>query len=131
MAGANALVYRLTGGRIGGKLSGGDVLLLHHVGRKSGKERVAPLMYVRDGEDIVIVASRGGSDATPAWYHNLKANPRTLVQIGNDRIDVEARDAPREDRDRLWRLAGTNYPHFDEYQTRTSREIPVVVLSPV
>lgn len=130
MSAANAWMYRRTGGRIGGKMSGGDVLLLSHVGRKSGQTRVAPLMYVRDGEDIIIVASRGGSDAMPAWYYNLKANPRAAVQIGKDRIDVEARDASPENRDRLWKLAGTNYPHFDEYQSRTSREIPVVVLSP-
>lgn len=125
------LLYRRTGGRIGGRMSGGDVLLLHHVGRKSGQARTAPLMYARDGENLVIVASRGGSDAMPAWYLNLKANPRTSVEIGRERIDVVAQDALEEDRDRLWALALSNYPHFDAYQERTERRIPVVVLSPV
>ena len=93
--------------------------------------RTAPLMYVRDGEDIVVLASRGGSDAMPAWYLNLKANPRTTVEVGRRTIDVLAQDAPEEDRERLWQLAVSNYPHFDAYQERTERRIPVVVLKPV
>ena len=88
-------------------------------------------MYAADGDDLVIIASRGGSDAMPAWYLNLMANPRTTVEIGRRRIDVIAQDAPEEDRDRLWRLAVNNYPHFDAYQERTERRIPVVVLKPV
>lgn len=123
-----AFLYRRTGGRIGGKMSGGDVLLLHHVGRRSGQARTAPLMYVRDGEDLVVVASRGGSDAMPAWYLNLKANPHTSVVVGRERIEVVAGDAPDEDRERLWALALQNYEHFDAYQERTERRIPVVVL---
>jgi deazaflavin-dependent oxidoreductase (nitroreductase family) len=126
-----AFLYRRTNGRIGGKMSGGDVLLLHHVGRKTGQARTAPLMYVRDGEDLVVLASRGGSDAMPAWYFNLKANPRTSVEVGREKIDVLARDATEEERERLWALALTNYPHFDAYQERTERRIPVIVLEPV
>jgi deazaflavin-dependent oxidoreductase (nitroreductase family) len=129
--GGMAFLYRRTGGRVGGKMSGGDVLLLHHVGRKSGQARTAPLMYARDGEDLVVIASRGGSDATPAWYLNLQAHPRTTVEVGRERIDVVAQDARDEDRDRLWALAVGNYPHFDVYQERTERRIPVVVLKPV
>ena len=129
--GVMAFLYRRTGGRIGGKMSGGDVLLLHHVGRKTGQARTAPLMYVRDGEDLVVVASRGGSDAMPAWYGNLMASPRTSVVVGDETIEVVASDAPEEERDRLWALALTNYPHFDAYQERTDRRIPVVVLTPV
>jgi F420H(2)-dependent quinone reductase len=125
-----AFLYRRTGGRIGGKMSGGEVLLLHHVGRKSGQARTAPLMYARDGEDLIVIASRGGSDAMPAWYLNLKANPQTTVEIGRETIDVNARDAPEEDRDRLWAVALGNYPHFAAYQERTERRIPVVVLKP-
>ena len=88
-------------------------------------------MFVRDGEDLVIVASRGGSDGTPGWYLNPKANPRTTVEIGRGRIDVIAQEAPEEDRGRLWAPALSNYPHFDAYQERTHRRIPVVVLKPV
>lgn len=131
LIGLNTVAYRLSGGRVGGKISGGDVMLLHHVGRKSGEERCAPVMYARDGDDLVVIASRGGSDASPAWYLNLKANPRTTVEIGRERIEVEAKDAPESERDRLWAIALANYPHFDEYQTRTTRQIPVLVLSPV
>jgi deazaflavin-dependent oxidoreductase (nitroreductase family) len=126
-----AFLYRRTGGWVGGTMSGGDVLLLHHVGRKSGQARTAPLMYVRDGDDLVVLASRGGSDAMPAWYLNLKANPRTTVEVGRERIEVVAHDAAEDDRDRLWALALANYPHFDAYQERTERRIPVVVLEPV
>ena len=128
--GIMAFLYRRTGGRIGGKMSGGDVLLLRHVGRKTGKARTAPLMYARDGENVVVVASRGGSDAMPAWYLNLKANPRTSVEIARLKLDVVARDATEEERDRRWALALKNYPHFDAYQERTERRIPVVVLEP-
>lgn len=128
--GAMAFLYRRTGGRIGGKMSGGDVLLLHHVGKKTGKARTAPLMYARDGANVVVIASRGGSDAMPAWYFNLKANPRTKIEIGREKRDVVARDATDEERDRLWALAVQNYAHFDAYQERTERRIPVVVLAP-
>jgi deazaflavin-dependent oxidoreductase (nitroreductase family) len=125
-----AFLYRRTGGRIGGKMGGGDVLLLRHVGRKTGKARTAPLMYARDGEAIVVLASRGGSDAMPAWYLNLKASPRTSVEIAREKLEVVARDATAEEHDRLWALALKNYPHFDAYQERTERRIPVVVLEP-
>src|ERR1700712_837464 len=128
--GVMAFLYRRTGGRVGGKMSGGDVLLLRHGGRKTGQERTAPLMYVRDGADLVVLASRGGSEAMPAWYLNLKANPRTSVEVGRDKIDVVARDATDDEHDRLWALALTNSPHFDAYQERTQRRIPVVVLEP-
>jgi deazaflavin-dependent oxidoreductase (nitroreductase family) len=129
--GIMAFLYRRTSGRIGGKMSGGDVLLLRHVGRKTGRARTAPLMYVRDGDDLVVLASRGGSDAMPAWYLNLTANPRTSVELGREKLDVVAREATEEERDRLWALALTNYPHFDAYQERTERRIPVVVLERV
>lgn len=128
--GVMAFLYRRTGGRIGGRMSGGDVLLLHHVGRRTGQHRTAPLMYARDGEDLVVIASRGGSDAMPAWYLNLMAQPRTTVVVGSETLEVVASDAPEEDRERLWKLALANYPHFDAYQERTERRIPVVVLSP-
>ena len=88
-------------------------------------------MYTRDGDDIVIVASRGGSDAMPAWWHNLKANPRTTVQVGSKHYEVVAREADGDERERLWPLAVATYSDYAVYQTRTDRKIPVIVLTPV
>jgi deazaflavin-dependent oxidoreductase (nitroreductase family) len=128
--GLNTSLYRLTGGRVGGTFKGAPVLLLDHVGRKSGVARTTPLLYLRDGEDIVIVGSRGGSDATPAWWLNLQANPRTEVQVGPDRRRVTARQASAEEKQLLWPQLTAMFPDYDVYQTRTSREIPVIILEP-
>ena len=107
------------------------MLLLDHVGAKSGKLRTSPLLYVRDGENLVIVASKGGFPKHPAWFHNLMANPQTFVQVGSDRLPVEARVAKPEERDRLWALAVEGYHGYDDYQARSKgREIPLVVLEP-
>jgi deazaflavin-dependent oxidoreductase (nitroreductase family) len=130
MIGFNTLIYRRTGGRMGGKVKGAPVLLLDHVGRKSGKARTTPLLYLEDGADLVVVGSRGGSDAMPAWFFNLMANPQTTVQVGADRRSVVARQASEEERDRLWPRLVQMYPEYDAYQRRTSRRIPVVILSP-
>jgi deazaflavin-dependent oxidoreductase (nitroreductase family) len=127
---ANVGVYRLTGGRLGGKFGGAPVLLLDHVGRKSGRRRTSPLIYTRDGEDLLIVASRGGSDATPAWWLNLRAKPATTVQVGSRHHDVVAHQASPEEKQRLWPLVVDQYGDYAVYQQRTKREIPVIVLSP-
>jgi F420H(2)-dependent quinone reductase len=126
----NVLLYRSTGGRLGGKMAGAPVLLLDHVGRKSGTRRTTPLLYLADGDDLVIVGSRGGSDATPAWWLNLQANPSTTVQVGHARRRVVARQAAADERARLWPELTAMYPDYDVYQGRTEREIPVIVLSP-
>jgi deazaflavin-dependent oxidoreductase (nitroreductase family) len=126
----NTHVYRLTGGRLGKTHKGAPVLLLDHIGRKSGELRTAPLLYLRDQADIVIVASRGGSDATPAWWLNLQAHPATTVQIGQERLGVLARQATPEEKERLWPQLVEMFPDFAVYQTRTERQIPVVMLSP-
>jgi F420H(2)-dependent quinone reductase len=123
-----AVLYRATGGRLGGKMSGAPVLLLDHVGRKSGTHRTTPVLYLADGDDLVIVGSRGGSDATPAWWLNLQANPETTVQVGAERRRVIARESSAAERARLWPELTAMYPDFDVYQTRTDREIPVIVL---
>lgn len=128
--GATVKAYRLTGGRVGGKMTGAPVLLLDHVGRKSGKHRTTPLIYLAEGDDLAIVASRGGSDATPAWWLNLQASPATTVQVGRERRDVVARQATPEERARLWPGLTAIYPDYDVYETRTEREIPVIVLAP-
>jgi deazaflavin-dependent oxidoreductase (nitroreductase family) len=130
LTGANAVVYRRSGGRLGNSLKGAPILLLDHVGRKSGKARTAPVLYLRSGEDLVIVASRGGSDATPAWWLNLQANPETTVQIGTERRRVVARQASAVEKAELWPRLVDLYGDFAVYQGRTDRDIPVVILSP-
>jgi deazaflavin-dependent oxidoreductase (nitroreductase family) len=124
-------VYRLTGGRVGGRIAGGPVLLLTSTGRKSGKSRTNPLMYTRAGEAYVVIASKGGSDQHPLWYLNLQANPRAEVTVGRKKREVRARDAQGEERERLWRALADVYTGYDNYAKKTSRRIPVVVLEPV
>jgi F420H(2)-dependent quinone reductase len=127
---AQVAVYRRTGGKFANKVKGAPVLLLDHVGRKSGRARTSPVLYLEDGNDLVIVASRGGSDATPAWWLNLKASPDTTVTVGPDRRRVHAHEASADDKVRLWPKLVAVFPDFDVYKQRTSREIPVIVLSP-
>ncbi|HEX6781513.1 MAG TPA: nitroreductase family deazaflavin-dependent oxidoreductase [Solirubrobacterales bacterium] len=131
--GAHTFLYKRTGGRLGHTIPGvpGKMLLLDHVGAKSGIRRTSPLLYVRDGEDLVIVASKGGYPKHPAWYHNLMANPDTTVQVMGDHIPVHARLAKPEERGHLWPLAVAGYPGYEDYAARSKgREIPLVVLEP-
>ena len=107
---------------------GSTVLLLTTTGRRTGQETTTPLIYGLDGESPVIVASKGGAPDHPGWYRNLVKTPEAEVQILGERFRVRARDAAGEERERLWRLLNTIWPHYDEYQTKTDREIPVVVL---
>jgi deazaflavin-dependent oxidoreductase (nitroreductase family) len=130
MIGVNTALYRRTGGRMGGKVKGAPVLLLDHIGRKSGTARTTPVLYLEDGADLVIVGSRGGSEAMPAWFLNLMANPATTVQVGSERRSVVARRASNEERERLWPRLTKMFPDYDAYQRRTERRIPVVILSP-
>jgi deazaflavin-dependent oxidoreductase (nitroreductase family) len=109
--------------------TGGQILLLHHVGAKSGVERVSPLGYTRDGDDFVIIASKGGAPENPAWFHNLRANPDTTIEVGPDTIEVTAEaftEGP--ERERLFKQMADVYQNFYEYQKNTDRLIPVVVL---
>ena len=125
----NVFVYRLTGGRIGHRVPGAPpMLLLDHVGAKSGAKRTSPLVYVRDGEDLVLVASKGGYPKNPAWFHNLKAHPDTEVQVGSERRLVHARVADAEEYKRLWPKALKTYGGYADYQKRTERQIPLVIL---
>lgn len=131
--GAHTFLYKRTGGRLGHTIPGvpGKMLLLDHVGAKSGIRRTSPLLYVRDGEDLVVVASKGGYPKHPAWYHNLMANPDTSVQVKGEQIPVHARVARPGERDRLWALAVAGYRGYDDYAARCKgREIPLVVLEP-
>lgn len=136
LRGLNALtrlhveVYRRTGGRVFGRYGAAPMLLLDHVGRKSGERRTTPLLYLEDGDDLVLVASRGGSDATPAWWLNVRERPHTTVQVGGERRAVTARQATPEEKRRLWPRLVEMYPDYATYERRTDRDIPVVILSP-
>lgn len=127
----HASVYRATGGRVGYRIPGmAPMLLLDHIGAKSGTRRTTPLVFGRDGESIVLVASKGGYPKNPAWYHNLKAHPDVSVQIGSKRMDVHAREATPEERERLWPLMVGVYSGYEGYRRRTGRQIPLIVLEP-
>ena len=129
--GGHTAIYRATGGRIGKRLPGlKQMLLLDHVGAKSGQKRTSPLLYIDDGPNLVLIASKGGHPKNPAWYYNLKANPETTVQVGPDVRKVHARDAAPDERPRLWEKAVDLYPGYRGYQERTDRQIPVIVLEP-
>jgi deazaflavin-dependent oxidoreductase (nitroreductase family) len=130
--GAHTCLYKRTGGRLGHTIPGvpGKMLLLDHVGAKSASKRTSPLLYVKDGADLVVVASKGGFPKNPAWFHNLMANPDTTVQIGSEQRPVHARIARPEERDRLWAKAVKAYHGYEDYRARTDREIPLVVLEP-
>ena len=122
-------MYRISGGRLGGALGRMPVLLLTTTGRKSGQPRTWPVGYFRDGDHLIITASAGGEPAHPAWYLNLRANPRVTVQVGREQQTMLATTATGADRDRLWARLITLYPNFAGYQHKTTREIPVVILS--
>lgn len=131
--GLHTALYRATGGRLGHTIPGvpGKMLLLDHKGAKSGTERTSPLLYIRDGEDLVVVASKGGFPKNPAWYYNLMANPDTTVQVTSHRTAVHARTANPEERERLWPLCVKAYHGYEDYAARSKgREIPLVILEP-
>ena len=122
--------YKLTGGAIGGRLGTAPILLLTTTGRKSGRRRTTPLLYYPDGDKVVVIASNGGDARHPAWWVNLRSNPKAEVQIGRERRAVVAEKAGPEEKARLWPLVCQMYRQYEDYQTRTIREIPVVILRP-
>jgi F420H(2)-dependent quinone reductase len=138
LMGGHAKIYRATNGRIGYRVPGAPAcLLLDHVGAKSGTHRTSPLVFARDplsqgagGSDVILIASKGGYPKSPGWFHNLKANPDTTIQIGSTRMNVHARVATPEEYDRLWKLAVAVYGGYEDYRRRTERKIPLVVLEP-
>lgn len=131
LMGGHARIYRLTRGRIGQHIPGvPPMCLIDHVGAKSGTKRTSPLLYIEDGDNVVIVASKGGYEKSPAWFYNLKANPDTTVQIGSQVRRVRAHVADEAERKRLWPKAVEVYPSYQQYQDRTDRKIPIVVLEP-
>jgi deazaflavin-dependent oxidoreductase (nitroreductase family) len=120
--------YVETDGAVGHEWRGAKTLILTTTGRRSGDPRPVPLIYGRHGDDLLIVASRGGSDAPPAWYLNLEADPAVHVQLLGDRFAARARTATPEEKAELWPIMTAEWPAYDEYQQRTEREIPVVIL---
>jgi deazaflavin-dependent oxidoreductase (nitroreductase family) len=131
MSKANVWAYRATGGRVGGRfLRGAPVLLLTTRGRRSGQPRTAPLLYLEDGGRIVVVASKGGMSEHPLWYRNLEADPECEVEIGRERRTMRARVATAAEKRELWPKLVALYDDFDDYQARTERDIPVVILVP-
>jgi deazaflavin-dependent oxidoreductase (nitroreductase family) len=122
-------VYRESGGERGYHWRGATILLLTTKGRRSGEAHTTPLIYQPDGERWVIVASKGGAPNHPAWYENLRADPDATVEVRSERADVHAATAGGVERARLWELMVEIWPAYDEYQRRTEREIPVVVLT--
>lgn len=132
IAAANLRIYRLTGGRVAGHLANARLLLLHHRGRKTGIDRVTPLVFVEDGKNLVIAASLGGAPKSPVWFTNLMANPDTEVEVGRELRQVRARRATTEEAERLWPRLDAAYPPFAGYRERArgKREIPVVILEP-
>jgi deazaflavin-dependent oxidoreductase (nitroreductase family) len=131
LTGVHTQLYRLTNGVVGHRFPGAPpMLLLDHVGAKSAIKRTTPLVYIEDGPNVVIVASKGGHPKQPAWYHNLRANSGTTVQIGGARRTVRARVATPQERERLWPKAVATYAGYSGYQERTDRQIPLVILEP-
>jgi deazaflavin-dependent oxidoreductase (nitroreductase family) len=123
--------FRANGGAVGGDFAGAPLLLLHTTGAKSGQERVNPVMYRTDGNALVVFASKAGADTNPDWFHNLRANPLVRVEVGTDTRDVVARVADQDERARLWAAQKNDWPGFADYEKRTDRQIPVVILEPV
>jgi deazaflavin-dependent oxidoreductase (nitroreductase family) len=126
----NVLVYRASGGRVGGRFKSAPVLLLTTTGRKSGKRRTTPLLYAEDAGRYIVVASVGGAPKHPAWYLNLGADTGATIQVGGRRLGVQAETAAPDERARLWTVMTQMYPPYDDYQAKTSREIPIVILTP-
>ncbi|MDT5145542.1 MAG: hypothetical protein QOC58_187 [Mycobacterium sp.] len=130
MSRGNAWIYRRSNGRLGGVFQKSPVALLTTTGRKSGQPRVSPLLYMRDGDRVILVASQGGRDKHPLWYLNLKADSKVSVQIKNEVLQLRARDATPEEREHYWPQLVAMYPSFDDYQAWTERVIPVVICEP-
>src|SRR3954451_8685388 len=122
--------FRANDGRIGGRFEGATMLLLHTTGAKSGQERVNPMVYRKEGDAYVVFASKAGADTNPDWYHNLVAHPDVEAEIGAERVPLRARVAEGDERERLWSAQKQVMPGFADYEGKTTRQIPVVVLEP-
>ncbi len=123
--------FRANAGKVGGSFAGKTLLLLHTVGVKSGRERINPVAYVRDGERLVIIASKGGAPTNPDWYYNVLANPLVTVEVATEQFQARAAIASEPERTRLYDKMVEMMPRFDEYRRKTTRAIPVITLTPM
>ena len=123
--------FRANGGKVGGPFEGAPVLLLHTIGAKTGQERVNPMMYQAVGDEYAVFASKGGAPTNPDWYHNLVANPQVRAEIGTETHEFTARVADPQTRAPIWAEQKRRYPGFADYEQKTTRQIPVVILEPV
>lgn len=123
--------FRANGGKVGGPFDGTPIVLLHTIGAKSGTERVNPVVYRPVGDALAVFASFAGAPTNPAWYHNLKAHPSVTVEVGTETFPVTAREAEGDERDRIWAAQKADAPTFAEYEAKTTRTIPVMVLERV
>lgn len=121
--------FRENHGKVGGYFKGAPLLLLRTIGARTGKLRVKPVMYLRDGEKYVVFASKGGHPSNPDWYHNLKANPDIQIEVGDETVNVHAEEVKGHGRDALYERQSKLYPQFAEYQRKTKRIIPVIILA--
>jgi F420H(2)-dependent quinone reductase len=131
MARTNTWIYQRSNGKLGGVFQKSPVALLTTIGRKTGQLRVSPLLYLREGERVILGASSGGRDKHPLWYLNLKADPKVSVQIKDEVLPLRARDATADERKEYWPKLVAMYPTFDDYQSFTDRTIPIVICDPV
>jgi deazaflavin-dependent oxidoreductase (nitroreductase family) len=122
--------YRETDGQTGYLWNGATTLLLTTTGRRTGEQRTSALIFARDGDDYLVVASMGGAPRHPVWYLNLQADPNAEIQVKGEHLSVLARTASDDEKPRLWRIVNEQWPNYDVYQSRTERDIPVVVLTP-
>ncbi len=127
----NVPIYRATRGRIFGRIGRAPVLLLTTTGRRSGEARTAPVLYLADGERLIVIGSNAGNERSPAWALNLRAHPDATVEVGGERRSVRARVTDGEEREDLWRRMNEQYAGFDDYRLRTNRDISVFVLEPL
>jgi deazaflavin-dependent oxidoreductase (nitroreductase family) len=120
--------FRANHGRVGGRFAGAPLLLLHSTGGRTGREHVTPMMYQAVGDGFAVFASKSGADTNPDWYHNLRAHPEVRVEVGDETLEVTARVLDPQEREPIWEEQKSRYPGFAEYETRTTRVIPVVML---
>ncbi len=123
--------FRANGGKVGGPFEGRPLLLLHTTGAKTGQERIAPLAYRREGDTFVVFGSKAGAPTNPDWYHNLRADPKASVEVGSDAFDVRARIAEGTERAEIWERQKRDVPNFAQYEKKTDRPIPVIILEPI
>jgi deazaflavin-dependent oxidoreductase (nitroreductase family) len=123
--------FRANGGKVGGSFEGKTLLLLHTTGAKSKQERINPVAFVRDGERFVVIASKGGAPTNPSWYYNILAHPELTIEVGTEKFQVHAKVAEEPERNRLYNKMVEMMPGFDDYRKKTTRKIPVIVLTPV